>query len=140
MHWTNYLIRRDVLARVLALVVAFVAADSTAIACSFDPLPADQVFRAAGAVFVGTVVESNPDPRDPERRALSRVIVEERYKGSIGAEVIVRHSRSTASCGLDLPVGTRSLFLTGPPIDGRVEAGLGGSAYRRNRGPNVYYQ
>lgn len=79
-----------------------------ALACSCDPLPTKTkaMFRAADAVFVGTVAGLVPVP--PVGSALqATVYVSDVYKGDVPASVAVRTPGNLDDCGVEFVVGTR---------------------------------
>lgn len=103
--------------RWIALTVALLALGvfaASASACSCAAVPDAERFAAAEAAFIGTLVERR-DLGDPNRRYRSSTDpyvnvyrVDESFKGGFSGTVELRTAMSSATCGLDSPVGTQS--------------------------------
>jgi hypothetical protein len=115
-------------ARIAALVPGIVAAWTQAgWACSCARVSAEDIFRQAGSIFVGTVLETRIlNSSDPLSPVATRVTVEEVIKGGPGPEVIIGHITDDGRCGVQFRPGERRTFTTGLVVDGRTSTGLCG--------------
>ena len=104
---------------VLLVLGAVGAADASA--CSCAGRPDGERLADAGAAFVGTLAERREQPRtSPEQSSADPFVnvyrVERVHKGTLGATVEFHTVRSSGTCGLDEPVGTRvALYLRSTP-------------------------
>jgi hypothetical protein len=121
---------------VLFAVAATGALAADAFACSCAARPDAERFAAAEGAFIGTLVERR-DLGDPNRVSRSSgdpyvnvYRVEESFKGGFSGTVEIKTVASSATCGLDWPVGTRSAlyprkanggWTAGSCDEGRVE-------------------
>jgi hypothetical protein len=94
-------------------------------ACSCAPESAEQGFRRPGAVFVGTVIETDvTGPRQGMfRESMTRVRVNNVIKGAPGTEVLIGHGTDGASCGVQFRVGQMLTFFTDLIVEGRTTTG-----------------
>ena len=106
---------------VLLLLVLCAVGAAEASACSCAGRPDGPRLADAGAAFVGTLVERRELPRlAPLQSSADPFVnvyrVEQVHKGALGETVEVHTVRSSATCGLDEPVGTRvALYLRATP-------------------------
>lgn len=107
-----------------AIVAGLVLAAMPALACSCFPETAEQGFRRAGAIFIGTVQESrmSAEPRG-RGSAETRVVVEQVIKGAPGTEIVIAHGTEGSTCGVQFRAGQRLTFMTGVVRDGRTGTG-----------------
>jgi len=118
---------------VLVVVATMTAATGSACACSCVELTVAEAVRNSSAVFVGTLREVRGPTLSLSSGDPSRFVfdVESAYKGDVHEVQSVVSSSDSASCGLAIAVGQRTLvFAHGESSfsleDGEYESGLCG--------------
>jgi hypothetical protein len=94
-------------------------------------------------VFTGTVTQVDDPAVGPlvstARPLVVHVAVEKVYRGSVGAQQLVRTAAESASCGFSFEVGQRYTVFADPPKSGDIpRIGLCGGAVRGDIDPASY--
>src|SRR5687768_10693683 len=114
---------------VLAIALVLAGRAPGAWACSCVPASGAEHYQNAEVVFVGVVTERTDPHEDDEIQSGGSAIhytveVRSEQKGDVSDPVLVKSSRSEASCGYTFRVGRRYQVFGREQADGDVTTGL----------------
>jgi hypothetical protein len=108
---------------VLACVVGFLSVAAPAAACVCVDAPLEERLEQADVALIGKIVDVDLVEDDGVRRRFLRVEVDQRVKGDIGREIVVR-SPAGSDCDLEAPQNEFVGLLLERSDDGAFEGNL----------------